>query len=455
MIYNKLVGEFMDNIDKLITKDKLIVKGDVVGVACSGGIDSMVLLHYLNANKEKFGCEVMAINIDHCIRANSANDSMFVINWCKANGIKCVSQKVDVNRLVADKKYTVEQAARELRYKAFKKFLDKKVVTKIALGHHLNDQAETILLNIFRGAGLSGARGMDSMRDGVYIRPMLDTPRVQIQAYAAANDIPFVEDETNLSNEYSRNYIRNMVMPILRSKWSNVDANVCAFGKVCASDDDFIYSQIASDAVVYEDKYTAKIYVNYFVKDNALVYRLILDTLKHIGVTHNIEKKHLNIIKSMALESANGSKISLPEGVSVIKEYNFITLTNRKQKVLRREWKMARGKIDVPGLGVIEIDLLRKFKVGQYKCMLDHAKLPKNAVFRCRRDGDYIEKFGGGTKSLNEYFIEKKVPARLRDILPVLAVDNEVYCVPGVDISNKVKVDKKTVSVYVVNLVTF
>lgn len=448
-------GKIMENVDKIIENNKLIEKGDVVGVACSGGIDSMSLLHYLHSNKDKWGCEVIALNIDHDLRPTSASDSLFVINWCKANGIKCLSQKVDVKKLVEEKKYTVEQAARELRYKAFKKMLDKHIVTKIALGHHMNDQAETILLNIFRGAGLGGACGMEVIRDGVYIRPMLSTSRVQIKAYAASNDIPFVEDETNYSNDYARNYIRNMIMPVIRSKWNNADANICAFGEVCRQDDQFIFNQIPKDSVVYEDDHTAKIFASYFVNSDSLVFRLILDTLKHIGFAKDVEKKHLRIIKNMAIESKNGSRISLPNGLSVIKEYNFITLTNRNVKAHKKTWKMERGKIDIPGLGVIEVDLLRKFKVGDYKCMLDHAKLPKGAVFRCRKDGDVFEKFGGGTKSLNEYLIEKKVPARLRDILPVLAVGNEVYCIPGVEISDKVRIDKKTVSVYVINLVTF
>ncbi|MBP5651324.1 MAG: hypothetical protein J6X00_01470, partial [Clostridia bacterium] len=102
----------------------------------------------------------------------------------------------------------------------------------------------------------------------------------------------------------------------------------------------------------------------------------------------DVENKNLSIIKKMDIESKNGSRISLTNGLSVIKEYNFITLTNRNVKAHKKTWKMERGKIDIPGLGVIEVDLLRKFKVGDYKCMLDHAKLPKGAVFRCRKDGD-------------------------------------------------------------------
>ena len=445
----------MKHVMKLIKDKKLINTGEVVGVACSGGIDSMCLLHYLISIKDELGCEVVAINIDHGLREASASDTMFVKNYCEHNNIKFVGHKVDVHKLLGEKKYTVEQAARELRYKTFKKLLDKKVVNKIALGHHLNDQAETILLNIFRGTGLTGACGMEVIRDNAYIRPMLTTSRVEIQAYASANDIPFVEDETNMSSDFSRNYIRNMLMPIIRNKWSNADANICAFGAVCQEDDAYIYSQINRDSVVYENENTAKIYVNYFVHSDSVVFRLILDTLRHIGVTTNIEKKHLHIIKSMALESKNGCKMSLPNGVSVIKEYNFVTLTNRKRKVKPRTWKMQRGKIDVPNLGVIEIDLVRKVKVGEYQCLIDRNKLPKGCVFRYRKEGDVFEKFGGGTKSLNEYLIDRKVPARLRDLLPVLAKDNEIYCIPGVQISDKVKVDKDTVSAFGINLITF
>lgn len=445
----------MKNIEKLIKENKLINAGEVVGVACSGGIDSMSLLHYLNSIKEQYNFSVVAINIDHDLRENSANDSLFVKNYCEQNHIKLYSYKVDVHKLVEEKRYTVEQAGRELRYRVFKKLVDKKVVNKIALGHHLNDQAETILLNIFRGTGLSGACGMELIRDNIYIRPMLTTSRVEIQAYATLNEVPFVEDESNLSSDYSRNYIRNMIMPIIRNKWTNADNNICNFGAVCRQDDDYIYSQISKGSVVYENEGTAKIYVSYFVNSDSIVYRLIMDTLKNIGVTHNIEKKHLMIIKNMALESQNGCKVNLPNGVSVIKEYNFVTLTNRKIKIKPRTWKMQRGKIDIPNVGVIEVDLLRKFKVGDYECLVDRAKLPKGCVFRYRKEGDIFEKFGGGTKSLNEYLIEKKVPARLRDILPVLAKDNEVYVIPGVQISDKVKVDDTTISAYGINLVRF
>ena len=364
------------------------------------------------------------------------------------------SFSVDVRKYCENKKVTTEQGARDLRYKAFKKLIDTHQVDKIALGHHMQDQAETILLNIFRGAGLSGACGMEYIRDSVYIRPLLDTSKTEIKAYVGANDIPFVEDETNLQNDYSRNYIRNMVMPLIRSKWSNIEANLCNFGAICRQDDAYISSQIDERALIVQDN-AVKIYTNYFVNSPSVVNRMILLALKKIGVTSNIERKHLNIIRDMAIESENGSKISLPNGVSVIKEYNFITITNKSVKLKQFSLKLAKGKFDIPNVGVLEVNLLRKIDIASHQNVFDKDKVPKEAMWRFRQDGDYFVKFNGGMKSLNEFLIDKKVPARLRDVTPVLAVGSEILVVAGVEISDKVKIDKNTKSAYGVNMVMF
>lgn len=444
----------MINIEKTIVKNHLINKGERVAVACSGGMDSMCLLSLLMGLREKLEFELVAINIDHNLRENSKNDSRFVKNFCDKNNIKLFSFSVDVRKYCESKKVTTEQGARDLRYKAFKKLIDSHQVDKIALGHHMQDQAETILLNIFRGAGLSGACGMEYIRDGVYIRPLLDTSKTEIKAYVGANDIPFVEDETNLQNDYSRNYIRNMVMPLIRSKWSNIEANLCNFGAICRQDDAYITSQIDERALIVQDN-AVKIYTNYFVNSPSVVNRMILLALKKIGVSSNIERKHLNIIRDMAIESENGSKISLPNGVSVIKEYNFITITNKSIKLKQFSLKLAKGKFDIPNVGVLEVNLLRKIDIASHQNVFDKDKVPKEAMWRFRQDGDYFVKFNGGMKSLNEFLIDKKVPARLRDVTPVLAVGSEVLVIAGVEISDKVKIDKNTKSAYGVNMVMF
>ena len=444
----------MDNIIKNIRKYNMLKVGDRVGVACSGGKDSMSLLHFLWSHREELGITVVAVNVDHSIRDNSASDSQFVVNYCERNNIKVYTFKVNATKFAEDKKLTLEQGARECRYRVFKSLVQKNLVDKIALAHHLQDQAETILLNIFRGTGLNGASGMDYIRDDTYIRPMLDTSKTAISAYITANEIPYVEDETNESNEYNRNYIRNQIMPLIRNRWANADSAIVSFGANCREDDNYIESTISNDAIITENS-IARIYTSYFVNPRPYVFRLILRALKSINLSTNIEKKHLKMIYNMAIESENGTKISLPNGLSVIKEYNFITFTNRNIKPSSRTYPFTRGKLDISNFGLIETFLVKKFKVGEFTHLIDSAKLPKDAVWRFRKDGDVFEKFGGGTNSLSDYLIDKKIPVRLRNYTPVLAIGNEILIIAGVEISDKVKVDKSTKTAYGINVVRF
>ena len=158
----------MEHIISNINKYSLINANEKIAVACSGGKDSMALLHYLWDNRETLGCEIMVVNIDHSIREASASDSAFVSNYCKKNGIQVHTFKVDAVKYSEDHKLTIEQGARECRYRIFKSLVDKGVADKIALAHHMQDQAETILLNLFRGTGIAGASGMDFIRDNIY-----------------------------------------------------------------------------------------------------------------------------------------------------------------------------------------------------------------------------------------------------------------------------------------------
>ena len=415
----------MEHILSNIKKYNLINAGETIAVACSGGKDSMALLHYLWSNRKELGCKVVAVNVDHGIRENSADDSAFVKNFCKKNGIEIYSFKVNAIKYSEDKKVSLEQGARECRYKVFEGVIHKGLANKVALAHHLQDQAETILLNLFRGTGIAGASGMDYIRDNIFIRPMLNTPQTSIMAYMGANEIPFVEDETNTEDEYNRNYIRNKIMPLLRSRWQGVDKSIANFGNNCREDEKYIQSTISKDAIIVEDG-LARINASYFVYSDAYVFRLILSALKKIGIATNIETKHLKMIKSMAIEAENGTKISLVNGLSVIKEYNFITFTNRRVKTSHKKYKFKKGKLDISGYGLIETITTRKFEIGKYTHLIDASKLPKDAEWRFRKDGDMFEKFGGGTKSLSDYLIDKKVPVRLRAITPVLAVGNEI-----------------------------
>ncbi|MDD4815976.1 MAG: tRNA lysidine(34) synthetase TilS [Clostridia bacterium] len=431
----------MENILKTITTNKLISAGDVIGVAVSGGSDSMALLHYLNSISKEIEFEVVAVHVDHCIREVSAEDAEFVVKFCRKNNIRVYKFKVDVPKLVLQRKQSVETVARDARYGVFDALVKKDAVDKIAIAHNMKDQAETILLNLFRGTGLEGASGMNVVRDEIYIRPMLNTSKKAILDYIFLNDIPFVEDETNKDSTYSRNYIRNIIFPLIEEKWTGATQNIVNFGKQCADDNNYINNQVFTDAIIFGDK-TAKIPNSYFLYHNAIVSRIIFDTLKKLGVKKDLERVHIEMIKDLAFNGENGKKIKLPLFVTIYKEYDYVTFVNKAKKEIVLEEPFGSGTFEVENFGKITVKRVKDFNLNKGELLLDAKKLPKDAIWRFRQNGDIFEKFGGGTKKLKSYMIDKKVPNRLRSTIPVLASGNVVYVIAGVEIADSVKLDK-------------
>ena len=436
----------MENIKKLIEEKHLINEGDVIGVGVSGGKDSMALLHYLNSISRDLGFEVVAITIDHSIRENSALDSMFVMDYCKQNRIRAYKFKVDVPALAKQKSLSLESAAREARFGVFNSLISRGTVDKIALAHHQSDQAETVLMHLFRGSGIRGLTGMGLVRDNVFIRPMLQTDEKSIWKYVLDNDIEYREDETNQENEYNRNYIRNEIMPLILKRWPNAIASILNVAELLGKDDEYINSQVPTDAFIISEK-EVKIPLSYFLYPAPIVSRMIIRALGYIGVNKDIESKHIEMIISFVNSAENGKRIDLPLKVSLHKEYDFVTLTNKQKKQVTFSEKHKLGSFIVPYYGKLTIKKVNS--VGDAdKLYYDADKVPKDAVWRFRNAGDIFEKFGGGTKKLKSYLIDKKVPSRLRDYIPVLCVGNEVYIIAGVEISDKIKVDKNTKRIY-------
>ncbi|MBR4999265.1 MAG: tRNA lysidine(34) synthetase TilS, partial [Clostridia bacterium] len=291
----------MENVIDFIREHDLIKRGEIIGVACSGGRDSITLLHYLNSIKHELDCEIVAINVDHGIRATSAFDTEFVMNFCKEHKIRAYKFKGEALKVAKEEKLTVEQAARKVRYGIFETVVQKGVCDKIALAHHMYDQAETILLNIIRGCGLNGARGMEPKRDKIYIRPMLNTPRENVMAYIDENGLEFVEDETNKDNTFSRNYLRNIVLPALRRQFKAADKNIVNFGSRCAIDDSYINKQINLNLMI-ETKDYLKLPLSYFYQDEAIINRILMNVFERFS-HQDFERKHIDIVRSFALEA--------------------------------------------------------------------------------------------------------------------------------------------------------
>lgn len=441
----------MENVIDYIKEHKLIKSGEIIGVACSGGRDSISLLHYLNSIKHDLDCEVVAINVDHGIRSTSAFDTEFVMKFCKENKIRAYKFKGEALKVAKEEKLTIEQAARKVRYGIFETVIQKGVCDKIALAHHMYDQAETILLNIIRGCGLNGARGMEPERDHIYIRPLLNTPRENIMAYIDEFGLEYVEDETNKDNSYSRNYLRNIVLPALRRHFKAVDKNLVHFAELCAKDDDYITQHVDLSTMI-ETKDFVKVPLTYFYQDEAIVNRILMKVFERYS-HQDFERKHIDIVRNFALEAENGNIISLPFNVKVLKEYDYVVIGHIKRKEIVGEYPFASGKIKIDGYGIIRSTSSKvrtEPKIHQH--IIDSDKLPTTARWRFRKEGDVFSPLGlGGTKKLKEYFIDKKIPQRMRSEIPVLADGNRILVVADIEIAEELKVTENTERFYKIN----
>ena len=435
----------MDSVKRVILENNLISKGEKIGVAVSGGKDSMALLCYLNILSKEMDFEIVAITVDHGIRENSNQDAQFVMNYCKDNNIRAYKFKLDVPLFAKEKSLSIESAARQCRFGVFDNLLKKGVVDKIALAHHQSDQAETVLMRLLRGSGISGLKGMSLLRDNKYIRPMLKTSEKEIWDYVCQNNIQFREDETNQENEYNRNFLRNEIIPKLLTRWPNTIQAILTFSEIASRDDEYIYSQVPTDAFIISDN-VVKIPLSYFIYPSPIVSRMLYKALNSIGVNKDIEARHIEMITNFVEKSENGKKIDLPFKVSLHKEYDYITITNKQKPKVEFLQKFKVGAINVPNFG--QICVKKAKKLTNNGLFVDADTLPKDVTWRFRKPGDVFEKFGGGTKKLKEFLIDKKVPSRLRDFIPVLASGNQILVVAGLEISDKVKVTKDTKNIY-------
>ena len=431
----------MEKILDFIKQNNLIKPGEVVGVGVSGGIDSMCLLHFLNANKQLLDIDVVAIHINHGIREESDDEARFVVQKCREMGVRVYKFSIDAPKIAKDKRISVETAAREGRYGVFDALVKKDIIDKVALAHHQSDQAETILMHIFRGCGANGAKGMEPIRDGIYIRPMLKVSKEEISLYASTNNIEFVEDSSNADNSYTRNFVRNVLMKDILKKWPNAVEAINNFAEAVSDDDDYIQSIIDTNALLVDEK-IVQMPCSYFLGSSAIYSRIVFKALALIGVTKDIERKHIEMIKDLATSMENGKKIRLPYDIVVSKEYDYLTFENNYVEKPQLSKTLKCEEFEAPNYGNIVIKRVKTDKMNEAGALyFDYRKVPKTARWRYREDGDVFEKFGGGTKKLKSFLIDKKIPVRLRDYIPVLADENEVYVIAGVEVSEKVRVE--------------
>ena len=299
--------ELQDKVLKTIQKYNLIQNGDSIVIGVSGGPDSMTLLNVLINLKQKLGIsKIVVATVNHMIREEAEEETKFVENFCESHGIDFYLKKVDVQEEARSKKISTELAGRNARYDFFEEILKKTGSNKIATAHNSNDNAETVLMNLLRGSGVSGLKGIEKIRDGKFIRPIIECKRSEIEQYCLENKLNPRYDKTNNENTYTRNKIRNMLIPYIEENFNpNIVDSLNRLSTIATKEDEYIHKIVENsfkDIVITADISKKEIILDlkkFNELDEVIKSRLILYTISEIlGTSQGIEKIHIeDIIK--------------------------------------------------------------------------------------------------------------------------------------------------------------
>ena len=300
-----------------IKKFNMIDENDLIVVAVSGGPDSMALLNALLNFKEMLKFNIVVAHVNHMIRAVADEETTYVKEFCDKNNIQCFIKKIDVVKKAELEKISTEEAGRNARYEFFDEVFKINNATKIAIAHNANDNAETVIMNIIRGTGVSGLKGIEPVRDNKYIRPLIDVKRAEIEAYCEEKNLNPKYDESNNENIYTRNKVRNLLIPYLKKEFnpSIVDA-INRLSDLAGQENDYIEQTVNGffDKIceIKNDEIIVLNLKKFNLLDNFIKSKILLLSVHNLfNTTKGVEKKHIEDVIKLC-EKNVGNKYLTP-----------------------------------------------------------------------------------------------------------------------------------------------
>ncbi|MDQ2085115.1 tRNA lysidine(34) synthetase TilS [Herbivorax sp. ANBcel31] len=454
-----MIGKVLKDI-----KDKcLIKKGDTVIVGLSGGPDSVCLLHVLKGMEESMNIKILAVHVNHMLRGkDSFEDEKYAKRLCEKLNINLKTERIDLKDTAKKKKLSIEEAGRKERYRIFEKVAKEFNAEKIAVAHNKNDQAETVLMNIIRGTGLSGLKGMEFKR-GKIIRPLLDIERFEIEEYCNVHSLDPRIDRTNLETVYTRNKVRLDLIPYINSLFDiDVTSKLVKMSEIIKFEDNFIeysteklYNKSLVERKDGETVLNTKVFNTYHKGAKGRILRKAI--IEATGCIKAIESIHIEDIIKLALDGRVGAQIHLPREIRVKKSYETLRVYQFKGF---QQINFYNIKLNIPGdtfikeeksivrasvIDAVNLDEYKKNKMNAAIQYFDYDRIEEGINIRKREDGDRIKPFNSnGTKKIKKYFIDKKIPIDIRNEIPLVAKDKEIVWIIGYTINDKYKVTEST-----------
>ena len=328
-----------DKVLNTINKYNLINDGDRVILGVSGGPDSIAMLNILNDIKNDknlhMNFDIIVAHVNHMIREEAIDDQRFVENFCKKIGVSFYAKSIDVQKIANNKKIGTEEAGRNARYEFFDEILEKENANKIAIAHNKNDKIETIIMNMLRGSGIAGLKGIEPIKNNKYIRPLIECERFEIEEYCAKNGIEPRIDRTNFENVYTRNKVRNIVIPFIKQEFNpNIIQTMDILSDLVKEEDEYLEKLVETkynDYVEKEDKVQIIMNLKDFnTEEKVIKSRLLLYTISRLlGTTKGIEKIHIEDIIKLCEKNIGNKYLTPNKNIKILVKNQKIYFINQ------------------------------------------------------------------------------------------------------------------------------
>ncbi len=435
-----------EKVRKYMEDRHMLSRGDRVVVGLSGGPDSVTLLHILKEYQEPMEITLFAAHVNHCLRGGASDeDAAFAERLCREWNIPFFQKKADIGALSAKSHRSEEETGRLVRYDFFRQVLRQVNGDRIATAHHRDDQAETILHHIIRGAGMQGLCGIAPVSQGVLIRPLLDVTREEIRDYLRENKLPYRVDATNADSSHTRNRIRNGLIPYLERDFNpDIAGSLARMGEIVREENDFmaeycgrVYRECSSREQGIVDLDLKQLLSCHSAVQKRLIQTAILEVR---GSPDGVGFAHILAAASLAGQSRTGSVTRIPGACGP--PFHPEVLVEKRYGVLRfrkpgQEDAPAFFDVPLPVPGTVflkepgilvtaeETDVQKGFAFSPECIYVDESAVRGSLRIRLRRNGDRFHPLGlNGTKKLKDFFMDRKIPREERDRIPLL-VDRE------------------------------
>ena len=432
-------------VETFIKEHKMIEQGDNVIVAVSGGADSVCLLHLLAEMRASLDMTLQVVHVHHGLRGREADrDAAFVEDMAEKMGIFCQVIHRNVAEYANVHGMSVEEAGREIRYQILEDEAASWGKAKIAVAHHKEDQAETILHHLFRGSGVKGMSGMSVVR-GAVIRPLLCVGRREILEYLEERGISHCEDSTNGSSDYTRNRIRRHLIPqICEEINAGAVEHIIRTGEILGQADE--YFEEKADQIWRENgKETEKgcgIEIKVLNRYPEILRRYVIRKMLHIctGTRKDIGFSHIDHV-CRVIQKGTGKRVSLPYGLEARTDYEMLWIVRTETECSQPQ----NGNV-IKSLTFCHFPCKKPEEIpeNRYTKWFDYDKIKGMLSVRTRQTGDYITLKDGKRKTVKAYMIDEKIPRQERDHILLVAEEHHILWIVGYRISEYYKITEDT-----------